>query len=123
MEENKINKRLYKMFMLVTKITPMLLAFTHFINCVTSYFNCTIKALNYVGGVSILTLVYLYITSYTFKLCSYYRMFLHYCLIIDIISTIDYYIGIPINNFELLMLYSIISIITMFVVLYLKIFK
>ena len=72
---------------------------------------------------SILTVGYLYLVSYLIKLCGYYRMFLHYCVIIDIINVYDYYIGILITNIQLMFLYIIITMIVMFIILYLKFFK
>lgn len=123
MVEKYLNINLYRVFLFVTKIIPMLLAGIHAINSIGSYFKIEIKLLNYIGGISIPFIIYLYIVSYTFKLCSYYRIFLHYTVIISIINIIDYYIGIPVNDFEIMMIYSIITIIVMFIILYLKFFK
>ena len=123
MAENVINKKLYKLFLLVSKVLPMILAFCHLLNIVLSYFYIEDHILNYMSGISILTILYLYLVSYIIKLCSYYRMFLHYCVIINIINVYDYYIGIPFNDKELFMLYIVLTIITMFIVLYLKLKK
>ena len=123
MVENVINKKLYKLFLLVSKVLPMILAFCHLLNIVLSYFYIEDHILNYISGISILTILYLYLVSYIIKLCSYYRMFLHYCVIINIINIYDYYIGIPLNDKELFMLYIVLTIITMFIVLYLKLKK
>lgn len=123
MAENVINKKLYKLFLLVSKVLPMILAFCHLLNIVLSYFYIEDHILNYISGISILTILYLYLVSYIIKLCSYYRMFLHYCVIINIINIYDYYIGITLNDKELFMLYIVLTIITMFIVLYLKLKK
>ena len=101
----------------------MLLAGIACFNSIASYFYIEIKVLNYIGSISLLTCIYLYIASYTFKLCNYYRMFLHYAVIIDIFNIIDFYIGIPIKDNELFMLYVIISDITLLLIIYLKFFK
>ena len=45
-------------------------------------------------------------------------MFLYYILATDIINIIDYYVGIPITNFELLMLHSVITGVSLFIILY-----
>ena len=50
-------------------------------------------------------------------------MLLHYCVIIDIINIYDDYIGISITDIQLIFLYIIITIIVMFIILYLKFFK
>lgn len=112
-----------KLFVLVSKVLPMVLALCHLLNCIFGYFNWNNVILGYISGISILTIGYLYLVSYLIKLCGYYRIFLHYCVIIDIINIYDYYIGIPITNIQLMFLYVIITIIVMFIILYLKFFK
>ena len=123
MEDLLITMNKTKLFVLVSKVLPMILAFFHLLNCIFGYFNLNNIILGYISGISILTIGYLYLVSYIIKLCEYYRMFLHYCVIIDIINIYDYYISIPITNIQLMYLYVIITIIIMFVILYLKFFK
>ena len=123
MVEKSVNKKKMKVFVLVSKVLPVVLAFCHLLNCILGYFSWNNIILGYISGISILTVSYLYLVSYLIKLCGYYRMFLHYCVIIDIINVYDYYIGIPITNIQLMFLYIIITIIVMFVILYLKFFK
>ena len=91
-----------KLFVLVSKVLPMVLAFCHLLNCIFGYFGWNNVIFGYISGISILTVGYLYLVSYLIKLCGYYRMFLHYCVIIDIINIYDYYIGIPITNIQLM---------------------
>lgn len=108
--------------MLATKILPMIIAAIHFLNIVISFFNGNDIFLNYIGSISLLPIIYLYISSYTFKLCEYYRMFLHYCVIINIINIYDYYIGIPVSDMNLILLYGGVTIILMFIIIYMKFF-
>ena len=121
--EEKLSKKMVKIFVLVTKYLPMLIALIHFLNSTISFFYGNDIPLNYLGGISLLSVSYLYLASYTFKLCEYYRMFLHYIVICDIINIIDLYVGIPITDIEYYVLFVIITIITMFIVIYLKFFK
>ena len=121
--DKSINVNKMKFFVLVSKVLPMILALCHLLNCVFGYFGWNNIILGYISGISILTVGYLYLVSYLIKLCGYYRMFLHYCVIIDIINIYDYYIGIPITDIQLMFLYIIITIIVMFIILYLKFFK
>lgn len=123
MAENQLNKTLFRAFLLSTKVLPMLLAGIACFNSIASYFYIEIKALNYIGSLSLLPCIYLYLTSYTFQLCNYYRMFLHYIVTINIINIIDFYIGIPITDYEIFMLYVILTSITLLTVIYLKFFK
>lgn len=123
MAEKHVNKVIIKRFILLTKVLPILIAIIHLINTIISFFHGNDIPLNYIGGVSLLPLVYLYIASYTFQLCSYYRMFLHYSVIINIINIYDYYFEIPVNDLTYLLIIIAITIITMILIIYLKFFK
>lgn len=119
----KFNKDTIRHFILITKTVPVIIAVVHLINSILSFMNCNDIPLNYFGGISFITIFYLYIASYTFKLCNYYRMFLHYSVIIDIINVYDYYFNIPISNADYIIVFVVITIITMLLILYLKFFK
>ena len=95
----------------------MILAFIALLNSILSYFNIDLYILSYIGGISIFTIVFLYLSSYVFKFCEYHRMFLHYVVVTWIINTIDYYIGIPINDLGYLCLQMIIAGISLFIIL------
>ena len=99
-----MNKLLYKVTVIVLKILPMLLAFITLLNSILSYFNIDLVILSYVEGVSLITILFIYIASYTFKFYKYHRMFLHYIVVTWIINIIDLYIGILINDLEYLCL-------------------
>ena len=120
MEENqKLNRKLLVIFKWSLKLIPILLAGLQGLNTIISYFGIHIKAFAHCFVFCLIGFVY--IASYLLKFCEYHRMFLHYIVIIYIINCIDYYIGIPINDYDLLILYSIITIISLFIILYLKI--
>lgn len=118
-EEKLRSKRLYKIELLMLKLIPMILAFTALLNSILSYFDIDLYILSYVGGISIFTMVFLYLSSYVFKFCEYHRMFLHYVVITWIINIIDYYIGIPVTDLEYLCLQMIVAGISLFIILYL----
>lgn len=118
-EERLKSKILYKIELFLLKIIPMLMAVCSACNSILSYFDIEVVIINYIGGVSLLPLIFLYLSSYVFKFCAYHRMFLHYLLITDIINIYDYHIGIPLDNLEYLCLHMIVTIISMFIALYL----
>ena len=122
MVAKSINKNQMKLFVLVSKVLPMILALCHLFNCIFGYFGWNNIILGYISGISILTVSYLYLISYLIKLCGYYRMFLHYCVIIDIINIYDYYIGIPVSDRNMMLLYGGVTIISMFIIIYMKFF-
>ena len=76
-----MNKLLYKVTVIVLKILPILLAFITLLNSILFYFNIDLVILSYIGEVSLITILFIYITSYTFKFCEYHRIFLHYIVV------------------------------------------
>lgn len=121
--EKHLNKVVIRRFILLTKVLPIIIAIIHLANTIISFFHGNDIPLNYIGGVSLLPLIYLYIASYTFQLCEYYRMFLHYSVIINLINIYDYYFNIPVDDITYFLIIIGITIITMLVVIYLKFFK
>ena len=96
----------------------MLLALTALLNTLLSYFDIDVPLLSYIGGISLLPLLFLYLSSYVFKFCEYHRMFLHYVSVNWILNIIDYYWGIPVSNKSLFLLYMVITGIFLFLILY-----
>ena len=119
MVENLKSKTLYKIELGLLKVIPMILALTALLNSILSYFGIDLYILSYIGGVSIFTMLFLYLSSYVFKFCEYHRIFLHYIVSTWIINIIDYYVGIPISDLEYLCLQMIIAGISLFIILYL----
>ena len=117
--ENLKRKSLHKIELGLLKIIPMLLAFMYLSNSILYYFNIDCTIFSYIGGVSLLPLLFLYLSSYVFQFCEYHRMFLHYIVIINCINIYDYHIGIPINDLNYISLQLIITGIMLFITLYL----
>lgn len=118
-EERLRSKALYKVTLLALKIIPMLLALTALLNSIMSYMGLDFTVLSYVGGTSLLPLVFLYLVSYVFSFCSYHRMFLHYVAVTDCVNVYDYHVGIPLDDLRMLCLYMLITGICLFITLYL----
>lgn len=113
------NRDLYKIELYLLKVMPMLLATIYLVNTVLSYYDIVVLALSYIGGLSFIPLVFMYISSYVFRFCSYHRMFLHYIVINDLINLIDYHYTLPISDWELLILHMSIAGVSLFIILYL----
>lgn len=119
-EEKQRSKTLYKLEIVLLKIIPMLLSGIYLSNTILSYiFEIDLVILSYIGGMSLLPLIFLYLSSYAFKFCSYHRMFLHYIAINEIINAIDTHIGIPISDRSYFCLQMIVFGISLFIILYL----
>lgn len=118
----KFSIKAVKHFITITKITPILIAFVHLMNEIISFLGFNDIPLNYIGGISLIPIIYLYYTSYVFKLCSYYRMFLHYAVTINVINLVDFYVGFPFNNVQYVIFHVIVILTFMFIIIKLKFF-
>lgn len=118
-EEKSVNKRLYKIELIVLKLLPFILALCHVINVILSYYNLEYRIINYLANVSILPLIFIYISSYVFKFCSYHRIFLHYVVLNNLICVYDVYFGIPISDFNYLVLHLVIIFLILLIATYL----
>ena len=107
----------YKLLIIVLKFIPMLTALCYMVSTLFNYFDYNIEPLSNIGGMSLLTWVFIYLASTVFKFCSYHRMFLGYILVDDLFNIIDYYWNIPISTDNILMLHNIWIGITLFIIL------
>lgn len=110
----------YKLFLLVIKVIPMLMAFIFFLNTFLSYFSIEIKAFNYIANIGFLPIIVFYALSYLLHFCEYHRIFLHYIVIVNTLSVYDEYYRIPVDDFTMFKIYNIITIVSLFLILYFK---
>lgn len=110
---------MYKLELLCVKYVPIIIAAIVLLNAILAHFDVYVDELNYIADTSFLTLIPMYISSIVYKFCKYHRMFIHYILTHKIVATIDMYIGIPLEDGMLLLLYLIIAGIFAFLALYL----
>lgn len=115
-----LDKSLYKIEIYAIKIIPIVLALICFLNTLLCYLGIDLIILTYIGGISFITLGFLYLSSFVFRFCNYHRMFLHYITIVNIISYIDMEYEIPLSNFWLHILYTSLFLLFTFIFLYLK---
>lgn len=113
-----VNKLYYKLFIVVLKYIPLLIALCYVLNTVMAVFGIYIEPLSNIAGMSLLTWIFLYIATYVFKFCICHRMFLWYILIDDLLNIIDYYYELPIETSNLLMIHNSIIGIFLFIILY-----
>lgn len=116
-EEKRVNKEQYKLVLKYIKVIPMLIALCDVLNTITCFLGFDIEIFSFIGGISFLTLAFLYLISCVFKFCIYHRMFLHYILFNNIVGTLEYTVGIPISTQAFITLWSMITGIFMFLIL------
>lgn len=118
MEEKSIERRTYKLMLGMLKVIPMLLAFLAILNTMFGFLGIDCSIISMIGGISLLPLVFFYLVSFVFRFCIYHRMFLHYILLNNTIELIDYYVGIPVDTFELFVIHIILIGLFLFLILY-----
>ena len=116
--EEKLSIRLVKLFRIYLKLIPMILAILYFVNTIISYFGIQIKLIAHTFV--FLCISFIYLASYVLRFCEYHRMFLHYVVVLYLLKCYDYYVGIPLNDFNLFIMYSCITFIALIITLYLR---
>ena len=116
--ENYPERRLYKTMLLSLKAIPMLLALSAMIGMFLDFFGIDSSICSFIGGISLLPLLFLYIASFVFRFCIYHRMFLHYVVANNILTYTDYYIGLPVENSTLFMVHIFLVGLFLFLILY-----
>ena len=122
MEERKqqsVSKSLYKIELKLLKLLPYLTALFYLLNTILTYCGIDCIFFNLIAGHSVLSILFMLLSSFVFNFCIYHRIPLYYMSLCSCINLYDWYIGIPITNKELLIIHLIISGIAMFVILYL----
>ena len=113
----KSRRNEYKLLIIALKFIPILTALCYMSSTIFNYFGYNIEPLSNIGGMSLLTWLFIYLASIVFNFCSYHIAFLWYIFIDDTFNIIDYYITIPISTDNILMLHNILIGITLFTVL------
>ena len=117
--EGKLRSSLYKIELYLIKVIPVLTALVILLNTILSFcFDIDAPILSYIGGVSVFTLVFFYLSSYVFQFCEYHRMVIHYITLNWLLNIYDYYIGIPLDNRNLFALYIVITGVFILVTVY-----
>jgi len=116
--EGNLNKALYKILLCSVKVIPMIISGIYLLNTVLSYCNIDLPLFSYI--VQFLFIGFLYTASYVFKFCAWHRMFIHYISLILILNIIDYHIGIPLSDRDILASYLVISVVFLIVTVILK---
>lgn len=115
-----ITKEIYKIELYTLKVIPMVISAIYLLNTILSYYYIDLPILSWIGGLSLLPWLFLYLSSFVFRFCIYHRMFLYYIVACNILSYIDYTWTLPISDRGLFLLNTIIAGIFLFVILYLK---
>lgn len=116
-----MNKVSYRLFLFILKAIPYVIALFYILFTVGCYFGVELNVIGYIASCSILTWLFLYISSFVFKFCIYHRLPLYYILFNDIINTIDTYIHLPVSTHSFFLLYIWLTGIFILLYVYLRV--
>lgn len=115
MEITKSNELTKRLFLLVLKYLPAATALCYVANTVAAYFGIVIEPLSNIGGMSLFTWLFVYLSSLVFDFCIYHRLFLWYIFADDSINISDYYWTIDTSTESILMVHSVIICMVIFI--------
>ena len=102
------------------KYTPVLIACVYFINAIVSCIGVKLWILQDVFFLSPITALFILCASFVFKFCIWHRLPIYYCIILHIISYIDYYTNFLMFNSLALFVYLTLTIFCILLGMYLK---
>lgn len=107
-EERLRSKLLYKLFLASLKYIPVFIAISYILNTALYWFDIDLAVLSNISGMSLFTWLFMYIATYVFQFCEYHRLLLYYIILDDLISIYDYYFIIPIDDYLILSMHTIL---------------
>lgn len=111
--DHSINKMLYRYVLLLIKAIPIIMMGISVFSIVLSLLGVDSTFFSYIGGTSLLFLIFMYLSSIAFGFGASHRWFINYCAIIWVIGIIDEYIGVPLSDRGMLLLFIVIVGITL----------
>ena len=104
----------HKSYLIFLKYIPHIIAFMYIIYTMFQFINIDLIILGYFMHLSIMSWLFMFISSIVFKYCYVHRLPLYYIALNDISSTVDYYIGIPVSDITLLGIHIVLRGILIF---------
>jgi len=117
-KEARLKRRSHKLLLVILKVIPVITALCYMLNTTLACFGIDAFFFSHISGMSLLPWLFILIATYVFRFCIYHRMFLYYILMCDIINMTDYYIGIPVDTFNMLILHFVITGVFMLLILH-----
>lgn len=112
------NKDCYKTFIKWSKYLPFFIILCEITYSLLAYYEIPYTYIDYIGSVSILFIVHLFISSYLLKFCKWYRFTLWFIVLVNIIATYDTLVDIPISDLQILRIY--LSLLGISLITYIK---
>lgn len=104
--EGKLSK---KLLLIILKYGTWLIGLGYFVQSILCCFGINTFSLSILFGISVFPIITICLFSYMLGFCIWHRLPLYYVFTIDLINAFDYYIGIPITNKWMLIVYLLIA--------------
>ena len=120
MEDKSISFTLYKLSLIAIKYGPFIVGLANFISTILGCVGiCTAFFAGLFQLSFISTLIWL-LLSFTFKCCIWHRLPIYYCWMNNLISWIDFQWTIPVDNLQMILIYSGIALMFIIMGMYFK---
>lgn len=108
--ELKNRKLVNKSFLIILKYIPHLISLVYIIYTILGLCGIDTNVVGCFFHISLISWLYLLLTSIIFRFCYVHRLPLYYIGLNELITCIDYYIEIPIKEFNLIVIHSLLLI-------------
>ena len=98
MNNQIIDKRKHKLLIFTLKILPAIMAGSYVIEMISIFLGFGTQVLVNFIGMIVAPILFMYLASYVFKFCEYHRIFIHYVLILEILTTVKWYYPVIVTS-------------------------
>lgn len=112
--------RLHKLFLIIVKYLPFIIGIIYFLIAILNCFGIECIILINLIFISPISALFILAASFVFKFCIWHRLPIYYCMILEIISFIDYYSPLLIPSNLILLIYLSVTILMILIGMYFK---
>ena len=123
MNNQIIDKRKHKLLIFVLKILPAIMAGSYVIEMISIFLGFGAQVLVNFIGMIVAPILFMYLASYVFKFCEYHRIFIHYVLILEILTTVKWYYPVIVTSQMVLNISFFLSGLLMLCVVFFNVYK
>ena len=123
MNNQIIDKRRHKLLIFALKILPAIMAGSYVIELTSIFLGLGTQVLVNFIGMIVAPILFMYLASYVFKFCEYHRIFIHYVLILEILTTVKWYYPVIVTSQLVLNISFFLSGLLMLCVLFFNVYK
>lgn len=118
-----IDKRQHKLMIFTLKILPAVMASSYVIEMISIFLGFGTQVLVNFIGMIVAPILFMYLASYVFKFCEYHRIFIHYVLILEILTTVKWYYPVIVTSQLVLNISFFLSGLLMLCVVFFNVYK